>query len=408
MNDPPWSTRRPSRQPSLPAGRIKERAEDFVVEEIPAYEASGDGAHVFVRFTKTDRTTMDAVGAMARALGCDPRAAGFAGMKDKRGVTTQTVSLEPPRGIAPAVLAERARALAIAGVTVHDARPHPHKIRPGHLAGNRFAIAVRGVPADRVNEMTGALDRIGLEGVPNAFGEQRYGRHGDNAARALAWLRGAEPGPRDPRIRRLLWSSVQSAVFDAVLAARVADDTWRTALAGDLLKLRSSGGLFLCADVQTDAERASRGEVSPTGPIIGASMRWPEGQPGQLERRICAEMLGDAFDFGRVRKLGEGTRRALQLWVADLRYTIEEAEGGHGASCVWVYFVLPKGAYATTVLRAAVDLIGQAGEDEESFSTGSPHEERAKRDRERKHTPGDEEPDTSPVTPERGGDMEDA
>jgi tRNA pseudouridine13 synthase len=358
-----------------PAGRIKESAEDFVVEELPAYEASGDGGHVFVRFTKTDRTTMDAVSAIARELGCDPRAAGFAGMKDRRAVTTQTASLEPPRGVTPADVAERARALAIAGITVHDARPHPHKIRPGHLAGNRFAIAVRGVPAQRAGEVTDALDRIAREGVPNAFGEQRYGRHGDNASRALAWLRGAEAGPRDPRMRRLLWSSLQSAVFDEVLAARVADGTWATALAGDLLKLRSSGGLFLCADVQTDAERASRGEVSPTGPMVGASMRWPEGAPGQLERTICAEMLGEAFDFGRVRKLGEGTRRVLRLWVADLRYTVEDAGDGHGASCVRVYFVLPKGAYATTVLRAAVDLVAQAGEDEESFSKGSPQDD---------------------------------
>jgi tRNA pseudouridine13 synthase len=361
-----------------PAGRIKDVAEDFVVEEIPAYEASGDGGHVFVRFTKTDRTTMDAVGAIARALGCDPRAAGFAGMKDRRAVTTQTVSLEAPRGVGPAELAGRARALQMAGVTVHDARPHPHKLRPGHLAGNRFAIAVRGVPADRAGEVTAALDRVAREGVPNAFGEQRYGRHRDNASRALAWLRGAERGPREPRMRRLLWSSLQSAVFDAVLAARVEDGTWARALAGDLLKLRSSGGLFLCSDVQTDGERAGRGEVSPTGPMVGASMRWPEGQPEQLERRICAEMLGEGFDFVRTRKLGEGTRRVLRLWVEDLRHTVEDAEGGHGASCVRVYFVLPKGAYATTVLRAAVDLVrvgGQAGEDEESFSTGSPEDE---------------------------------
>jgi tRNA(Glu) U13 pseudouridine synthase TruD len=85
-------------------------------------------------------------------------------------------------------------------------------------------------------------------------------------------------------------------------------------------------------------------------------------------------MLGEEFDFARVRKLGEGTRRVLRLWVADLRHAVEDTQGGHGASCVWVYFVLPKGAYATTVLRAAVDLVSQAGEDEESFSTGSPPE----------------------------------
>jgi tRNA pseudouridine13 synthase len=376
---------------TLPRGRIKERPEDFVVEELPAYEPSGAGGHVFVRFTKSDRTTLDAVRDIARALACDPRAAGFAGMKDRRAVTTQAISLQAPRGVDPEDLAARARALSIAGISVHEAKPHPHKMKPGHLAGNQFAIALRGVPAERVPEVTRALDRIAAEGVPNAFGAQRYGRQGDNAARALAWLRDGDPAPsRDPRLQRLLWSSLQSAVFDAVLAARVIDGTWATPLEGDLLKLRSSGGLFLCSDVHTDCERAHRGEVSPTGPIVGARMRWPDGAAGELEHRECTRMLGDSFDFMRVRRLGEGSRRALRMWVEGLRYELENDPGGHGAPCVRVYFVLPKGAYATTVLRAAVDL-------EESHGVGK-GEERF-----------DQEPRRADVSePEDEGEPEDA
>ena len=80
----------------LPRGRIRTTLDDFIVEEIPAYAPSGAGEHVFVRFTKRNVTTLDAAKALARALGCDPREAGFAGMKDKRAVTTQTVSLHAP------------------------------------------------------------------------------------------------------------------------------------------------------------------------------------------------------------------------------------------------------------------------------------------------------------------------
>jgi len=344
-----------------PAARIKESPEDFVVEELPAYAPSGQGEHVYVRFTKRDRTTLDALRELARALGCDPREAGFAGMKDKRAVTTQTVSLHAPRGVDPKDLAARATApgLAVDGVTVHDATPHGHKMKPGHLAGNRFAIAVRGVARDAVAGVERTLADIAAKGVPNRFGAQRFGREGDNATRALAWLRGEERGPRDPRVQRLMWSSVQSAVFNAVLDARVADGTWTTALEGDLLKLRSSGGLFLCADVQTDAERARVGELSATGPLVGSKMRWPEGAPAALERRIAASTLGEGFDLERTRRLGEGTRRALRLWVQDLRWEVGEpgsSETGHALDCVRVYFVLPKGAYATTVLEAAFDL----------------------------------------------------
>jgi tRNA pseudouridine13 synthase len=349
--------------PHLPRVRIKERPEDFVVEEIPAYPPSGEGQHVFVRFTKRDVTTLDAAEAFARALGCDRRGVGFAGMKDKRAIATQSISLAVPPGADPVAIASRAIALSLDGIVVHEAKPHGHKLKPGHLLGNRFAITLRGVARDRVEGVTGALARVAREGIANAFGGQRFGSAGDNASRALAWLTGAERGPRDRRRQRLLWSSLQSAVFNEVLDARVRDGTWATPLEGDLLKLRSSGGLFACTAVETDTERAGRGEVSPTGPIVGARMRWPDGAPGGLERRIAKAVLGDGFDLARTRHLGEGTRRALRMWVDDLRWEVQEAGRGHEAAGIRVYFVLPKGGYATTVLAAAITV------DE----TGDPH-----------------------------------
>jgi tRNA pseudouridine13 synthase len=355
--------------PVRPAGRIKERPEDFVVEELPAYAPSGEGTHVYVRFTKTDLTTLDALRSIARALGCEPREAGFAGMKDRRAVTTQTLSLQAPRGVEPKELAARASALSLPGITVHEATPHGNKLKPGHLAGNRFTLVVRDVAREALPAVEASLARASAEGVPNAFGAQRFGRQGDNATRALAWLRGEEPGPRDPRMRRLLWSALQSAVFNAVLEARVADGTFASALEGDLLKLRTSGGLFLCTDAQTDAGRAEAGDLSPTGPLVGDKMRWPEGAPLALERRIAATILGKDFDLASTSRLGEGTRRALRVWVQDLRWDSIADDPGHSRTCVRVYFVLPKGAYATTVLGSVFDLDGSGvteGESEDS------------------------------------------
>ena len=148
----------PMPEPRAP-GRIKVQPQDFVVEELPAYAPSGTGEHVFVRFTKTDHTTLDAMRMIARGLGCDPREAGFAGMKDRRAVTTQTVSLHTPRGVQAAELAERARALTVDGIVVHDAAPHGHKLKAGHLAGNRFTIVVRDVPRHRADVAADALER---------------------------------------------------------------------------------------------------------------------------------------------------------------------------------------------------------------------------------------------------------
>jgi tRNA pseudouridine13 synthase len=351
----------------LPRATIKGSPEDFVVEEIPAYEASGQGEHLFLRFTKRALTTDDAVRAIARALGAKQRDVGVAGLKDKVGITTQTISVPMPRGPDGGnAFVARARALTLPGITILDARPHGNKLKTGHLVGNRFTIRVSGLDPTRVGDVIAAFEVIGREGVPNAFGPQRFGRAKDNAERARAWLSGRAQAPGDPRLRRLLWSALQAEMFNAVLAERVRDGTWKTPLLGDLVKRRTSGGLFLCADVQVDQERAERGEVSPTGPIYGVKMQSPEGRPAELERRIVWQLLGENVDMAATKVLGEGTRRALRLWVEDLRvepinHQQAPAAGEQDAS-IRVYFVLPKGAYATTVLSSAVDWQGSGGD----------------------------------------------
>ncbi len=344
----------------LPRARIKGCPEDFVVDEIPVYEPSGAGDHLFVRFTKRALTTDEAVRAIGRAMGVKLRDIGVAGLKDKVGITTQTISLPMPRGPANGPpFVERARALSLEGITVVDARPHGNKLKTGHLVGNRFTLRVGGLERSRRDEIVAGLERIGREGLPNAFGPQRFGKAKDNADRARAWLSGRAPAPGDPRLRRLLWSALQAEMFNAVLDERVADGTWKTPLLGDLVKRRVSGGLFLCADVQVDQERADRGELSPTGPIFGVKMRSPEGEPARLEQRIVSQMLGENVDLAATKALGEGTRRALRLWVEDLRVELlDDANDGANReqdASIRVYFVLPKGAYATTVLSSVVD-----------------------------------------------------
>ncbi len=323
---------------------IKNAPEDFVVEELPAYEPSGEGEHFFVRFTKRDLTTDVAVQRFARALDVRARDIGVAGLKDKVAITTQTISFPYAAG-----LEAKVAALALEGITVLDALRHGNKLKTGHLHGNRFAILIKDIAPAQIPVILEAFARIAREGIPNAYGEQRFGRAGDNADRARRWLSGKEPAPRDPRQKRLMWSALQSAMFNEVLARRVKEGTWATCVAGDLVKRRDSGGLFVCTDVQADQERALRGEVSATGPMFGLKMRDPEGAPFALEQGVLAEMLGDGVDMSLTKAIGEGTRRALRLWVEDLRAEREQDDS------IRVYFVLPKGAYATTVISAAIE-----------------------------------------------------
>lgn len=330
--------------------QIKTVPEDFVVDEIPAYEPSGEGNHVYLRVKKRDLPTDVAVRTIAKALGADPRNAGVAGMKDKRAVTTQWISLEPPRGTTVEDFLSRAEALALDGIEIVDAKRHGNKLKTGHLHGNRFRIVVRDVPNPKA--FTDEAEKIAVTGVPNAFGEQRFGKEADNAKRALAIVTGVEKPPRDGRLLRLLYSALQSDVFNAVLSERVRRGTWATALRGDVLKKMDTGGLFVCTDEQEDAARAERGEVSATGPLPGPKMMRAESDVGALEDEVARARLGGAYEqaFGGV--LGEGTRRALRLFVKEMRVscnTVANASGIEETSCT-IEFVLPKGAFATTVL----------------------------------------------------------
>ncbi len=344
-------------------GRIKTTPEDFVVDEIPAYEPSGEGSHLYLHVRKKNRTTDDVVRAIAKELDVPLREMGVAGLKDKVALATQWISV-PARD---PKIDDRARALALDGVEILEAKRHGNKLKTGHLRGNRFEIIVRGV-AD-VAAALSSFETIGRNGVPNAFGTQRFGRDGDTAIRARAWLTGKERAPGDPRLRRFHFSALQAEVFNAVLDARVADGSWTVPLDGDLLKKEETGGMFVCTDVQTDRERAARGEVCPTGPIIGDRMRQPEGEALAYEERIVIPRI-EGIDLRRARSLGEGTRRVLRLRVTEMSVAqlMKSSHEDHAVSeeqrgAIRVRFVLPKGAYATTVLANVFQVIDSIREE---------------------------------------------
>jgi tRNA pseudouridine13 synthase len=316
-------------------GKIRTVPEDFRVEELPAYPPSGQGEHVFVRFEKTGLTTQEAVTRIARALAVDARAAGVAGQKDKHAVTTQWASFT---GTTP----EAAAALEIDNIRVLGASRHTNKLRTGHLRGNRFELRLRGTDrADVVAEVLAQLARIG---APNYYGEQRFGIGEKNYERALEFVTGKVRPPRDRFQRKLLFSALQSALFNAWLAQRIQAGLYERPILGDILRKEDTGGLFVNTD-QADAEqRMQAWEVSPTGPMFGASMRSPEGQALAHETAILDGAGLTIEQLAQHAKLGEGTRRSARVRPLEWRAC---AEG----DSVLITFDLPKGSYATAVLR---------------------------------------------------------
>jgi tRNA pseudouridine13 synthase len=347
-----------------PEGVIKSSPADFVVDEVPAYLPSGEGAHLYIHFKKTNLTTDEAVKAIARALNVERRDIGVAGLKDKIAVTTQWISVPVPvndRRIDDVVSAGLE---GLAGIEVLEHKRHNNKLKTGHLKGNRFTIIVRDIDPARLSEAQAAIERIAKEGVPNAFGAQRFGRDGDNYERAMAWLTGRERAPGDPRLRRFHFSAMQSHVFNRILEERVQTGSWNVPMHGDLLRKLSpegeEGGMFVCTDVQLDRERAARGELCPTGPIVGDKMRQPEHEAFELEQRITVPLI-EGIDLRRARSLGEGTRRSLLLRATEVFQNVisssldeaipsDQRRISAQPCAILLRFVLPKGAYATTVL----------------------------------------------------------
>ena len=386
-------------------GVIKETPEDFLVEEVPLYFPCGEGEHTYAVIEKRGMTTLEALRKIARALRVPERDLGYAGMKDAVGVTRQTVSI-------PRVTPEQVLGLELPGVRVLSATPHRNKLRLGHLAGNRFRIRVRGVGSDALEAAGAMLDLLGRRGVPNFFGAQRYGLQGNShlVGRALLQrdFRGAvdriigDPGAVQdgrwreaieayrqgelaesvrlfpghcrtereiiqrlagrpdawekafhavhPRLKKLYLSAFQSALFDRVLAERLAG--FDRVMAGDLAWKHDNGACFLVTDPAVEAPRAEAFQISPTGPIFGFRMSFPEGEPRLMEEALLAgEGLTPAsFDLPGGLAM-EGGRRPLRVPLED---PMAEMEGDG----LVLSFTLPRGAYATSVLREVMKTEG--------------------------------------------------
>jgi tRNA pseudouridine13 synthase len=317
-------------------GLLRASDDDFFVDEEPAYAPGGAGDHVFVQIEKRGLSTVQAAETIARALGVKPRDIGIAGMKDRHAVTRQWLSLPPP------VTPEQARGLVLDGIAILDAQRHAHKLRTGHVRANRFRLRVRGVAPgsdERAREILARLAQA--PGAPNWYGEQRFGKGGDNAAKGRAIVLGELEPPRDRRLARLLVSALQSELFNAWLTARLADGLYARVLAGDVLH-KTSGGQFVCTDPDIDQARLLAGELVITGPMFGARMRQPSDAAAAREDAVLAASGLARETFA---PFADGTRRDATVTPRDTTVTAIAPDA------IEVCFTLPGGAYATTIMR---------------------------------------------------------
>ena len=400
---PPMAKELPYLTVELPGigGRIKVHLEDFQVEEIALYPMAGRGTHAFFLVTKSGVPTPVAVQRIARHCGVAPGQIGVAGMKDSQAVTSQWMSLEFAN-------AEQLARFRDKQVRISDVTWHGNKLRLGHLAGNRFRILVRGVGEAALPAAQAVLDVLQRRGVPNFFGEQRFGMRGDTGTLGAALVRGdleefvklflgrsmpidppdckaarnafdagymdralhgwprhyteqrralvayqrkhsprAVLGAIDRRLKRLFVSAFQSEVFNEVLIRRLA--TFDRVLLGDMAQKIDSGGIFPVEDEAAEQPRAERFEISPTGPIPGTRCHFAQGEPGRIEQEALAAVGMRGEDFDRVGSLRlKGARRPLRFRLQDVQLSAGKDARGE---FVELAFAAPSGCYATVALR---------------------------------------------------------
>lgn len=324
------------------AARIRSTPEDFFVEELPGFEPSGAGEHLLLTIEKRGMNTAFAAKTIAQWAGVDESAIGYAGLKDRHAVTRQRFSVWIPKKIAPDFAALQSDALRVL-----DHAWHARKLPRGALAGNRFVLVLRELEGQR-EAVDARLSAIAQRGVPNHFGEQRFGRGGDNVRKAVAMFAGGRVKREE---RTMLLSAARSELFNRVLAARVEAGNWDAALDGEVWMLDGSRSVFgpepLTPGLQARLETF---DIHPSGPLWGEGDLRSTGAARDVELAALAGDTAMRLRAGLERARLKQERRALRLRPAELAW------GWRDSGALELRFTLPPGSYATTVLRELGDM----------------------------------------------------
>ena len=326
-----------------PAGQavLRRAPEDFQVNEIPVCEPDGAGEHLWLWVRKRGCNTDWVAKQLARWADVPAKQVSYAGMKDRNAVTWQWFSLHLLGRPDPDITSLNSDEFAIEKYTRHS-----RKLKRGGLRGNRFVLRLQDWQGDKVL-LEERLQQIARGGVPNYFGEQRFGIEGNNLVMARRLFAG-ELKRLSRHKRGLYLSAARSFLFNRIAHQRVRAGTWNQALPGDYLQLDGRHAGFIAElDDSALAARLAALELHPTGPLWGRGRSQAGPPQAEWEQQGLAE-YGEWRDA--LAKAGLSMeRRALRVAVAELEWQWPSP------SSLELSFALTAGAYATMVLRECLD-----------------------------------------------------
>lgn len=344
---------------------FSKNSDDFVVREIPLYEFSGNGEHLIIQIQKKDMTTQEALRALSDATGVKIREFGYAGLKDKQGMTTQFLSM--PRKFEPNLAKFSHEKMKILSTTAHE-----NKLRVGHLRANSFFIRLKKVLPSEASKLAQAVSNIDKMGYANYFGYQRFGKFGDNAAGGFEILKsGTLNGKRlkNAKMSEFLISAYQSDLFNRWLSKRIEisrfasefslkelGEIYKFASQNELKKIKNQrqffkliggevlghypfGKCFNCEDLGAEVGRFEARDITSCGLIVGSRAYKSEG----LAKKIEDEIFAVASEF---ESKMTGSRRFAWAYLEDVSFAYNEEKAHFSLN-----FTLQKGSYATVVLE---------------------------------------------------------
>jgi tRNA pseudouridine13 synthase len=326
-------------EPSL-SGVIRSQYSDFKVDEKFAFAATGEGEHALLHIKKKDTNTDWLSRQISQLAGVRKVDVSYAGLKDRNAITTQWFSVWLPGKPDPDW-----SLLNSDNVEILTTCRHNRKLRRGSLRGNQFTIVVRQVEGNSA-DLEQRINIIKEDGVPNYFGDQRFGIDGQNLDKAKIMFGGKRE--KDRFKRSIYLSSARSAMFNDILSQRVAMNKWANGIPGDVMLLDNSHSYFLAEDIDEKIiQRLKEHDIHPSGPLWGRGELLSKGAVAKLESELPDKF--EIFDLGLRNARLDQERRSLRLSVNDLQYS-HDVEN----KILYLSFFLPAGGYATSVLREII------------------------------------------------------
>ena len=339
-------------KPPTAVADIKAQATDFQVDELMTVDCSGEGEHIWLQISKQHTHSDQIAKALAKLSGIAAKNIGISGMKDYRASTSQWFSVWLP-GVPDQDLPDWSK-IASDQIQISQVQRHSRKLKRGTHIGNQFKIVLRNVFAD-LTLLEERLTLIKQRGVPNYFGEQRFGRGGSNLQQAMTML-GSGKRIKQRQKRSMLFSSARSWLFNRVLSERLQAGTWLSPQLGEPLNLSGSSQFFSAEEGTTDdiQQRIEVGDIHTTAPLwgVGAEKIMQQAEDLHLFESNALESL-QVFTQGLQKERLDYGRRAMRLIPENLTWQVVNSDQDQ-AFDLKLSFTLGRGEFATSFLRELV------------------------------------------------------